>query len=583
MRRRFKKLRVLLAMLVIGLSTGVARAGLVGYWNLDEDSGNIAFDSSGNGFNIKLTNAVWEKGVFGSAVNFHGMTGTGTGIFRYRDNAITVCAWVRHDAFRIGKIERYVTVAPEVVVIRKEANGAIHFYLKLNGNLCHLQVSDILTENRWHHVAGTWDGLNQRLYLDGMEIASQELNGVLDDASNVMISSDGDESFKGMLDDIRIYNQALDEGEIERLYNRSLASFVPKGYVAELTEETEKIVKELKPEEAVVFVEKKIADYEKWRVRNLGHIKSYDKELSSDIYVLLARAKEAAGAPIQNVIAAYKQSVLHPSKPTNYIPESLLWLFEKTPKDEYIDVIKEYVRNSDDAFHNIYLATKYFKLSGNWVAFKLFLDAVFSEVDETTFYAGAVANGLEEDGVWANKFLEYCRNKPELTGYIFRENEKVAKDYLVQKNFGKALETYRDIVSRCGPDQNKASYAFMIYKCLFNDGQYDSVVKDIDNFIENNKTTHKLLISKAIMLKGQAYVQLGDIDRATDTFFTLMIEYPETKQTTEAAFLFGYCNMLQGKFDEAKDAFDLIVKDYPQSGYVEEARLYLVRIRSMVE
>jgi tetratricopeptide (TPR) repeat protein len=584
MKRRFKKLRIPLATLVIGLSAGVVHAGLVGHWTFDEDSGNIAFDSSGNGFNIKLTNAVREKGVFGGAVSFQGMSGAGAGIFRYSDNTITVCAWVRHNAFRIDEIERYVTVAPEVAVIRKEANEALHFYLKINGNLQHLQVEYALTANRWHHVAGTWDGLTQRLYLDGVEIASQELSGILDNASNVTISSEGDESFNGMLDDVRIYNQAIDEDEIKHLYNLSRASFIPKGYVAKLVEETESIVKELKPEEAVVFIERKISDYEQWRTKNSSHLKSYDKELPSDIYVLLARAKEAAGAPIQDVIAAYKRSVLHPNKPSNYVPESLLWLFEKTHKDEYIDVVKEFVRNSDNPSHNIYQATKHFELSGNWAAFKLFLDAMFSEMNDTTFYAGAVANGLEEeDGVWADKFVEYCRNKPELTGYIFREREKSAGNYLIRKDFGKALEIYRDIVSRCGPNQNKAPYEFKVYECLFNDGRYNSVIQDIDNFIKNNKTTHKLLISKAIILKGQAYVQLGDINQAIETFFTLMIEYSEVKEAPEAHFFVGYCYMLQSKFSEAAEAFNLVVKDYPNSEYTSNARLCLDRIKNMTE
>jgi tetratricopeptide (TPR) repeat protein len=386
-----------------------------------------------------------------------------------------------------------------------------------------------------------------------------------------------------MLDDVRIYNQAIDEDEIKQLYNLSRASFIPKGYVAKLAEETENIVKELKPEEAVVYIERKISDYELWRTKNSSHVKSYDKELPSDIYVLLARAKETAGAPIQDVIAAYKQSVLHPNKPSNYVPESLLRLFEKTPKDEYIEVVKDFVRNSDNPSHNIHHVTEHFELSGNWVAFKLFLDAIFSEVNDTTFYAGAVANGLEEDGVWADKFLEYCRNKPELTGYIFRKREKIAGNYLIQKNFGKALEIYRDIVSRCGPNQNKASYEFKVYECLFNDGQYNSVIQDIDNFIKNNKTTHKLLISKAIILKGQAYVQLGDIDQAINTFFTLMIEYPEVKEAPEAYFFVGYCYMLQSKFDEAMEAFNLVVKDYPESGYVDKTRSYLMRIKNMTE
>ena len=113
--------------------------------------------------------------------------------------------------------------------------------------------------------------------------------------------------------------------------------------------------------------------------------------------------------------------------------------------------------------------------------------------------------------------------------------------------------------------------------------RYDSVIQDIDNFIKNNKTTHKSLISKAIILKGQAYVQLGDIDQAIETFFTLMIEYSEVKEAPEAHFFVGYCYMLQSKFGEAAEAFNLVVKDYPNSEYTSNARLCLDRIKNMTE
>jgi outer membrane protein assembly factor BamD (BamD/ComL family) len=208
---------------------------------------------------------------------------------------------------------------------------------------------------------------------------------------------------------------------------------------------------------------------------------------------------------------------------------------------------------------------------------------MFSEVNDTTSYARIVANGLEEDGVWVNKFLEYCRNKSELMGYFFRKEEETARKYIARKNFGKAADIYRNIIKQCGPHQEKTIYEFKLYECLFNGGQCDSVIHDLDSFLKNNKTTHKVLISKAMILKGQAYVQLGNIDLAIDTFFALMIEYPETRQASEANFFVGYCYMLQSKFDEATEAFNIVVKDYPGSSYASKARSSLMRIKNIQE
>ena len=65
--------------------TSVTKADLVGWWKFDEDSGNTAMDSSGNGFDILLPDTTtWEDGLFGGAVHFHGVGEGNVGNFRYR-------------------------------------------------------------------------------------------------------------------------------------------------------------------------------------------------------------------------------------------------------------------------------------------------------------------------------------------------------------------------------------------------------------------------------------------------------------------------------------------------------------------
>jgi hypothetical protein len=204
---------VLVLEMVIASGANAADPNLVGWWKLDEGSGDTAIDSSGNGFDIPLQDNTWGNGVFGGAVHFPGEGQGQLGGFNYSNNAITVCAWVWHEVFRSGQVERYVTAEPEIAVIRKEADGRLHFYINTGGTLRHLWVGDVLTEGQWYHVAGTWDGLTQCLYIDGVEIASQTPGGVLNGTSGVRLSN-APEPLNGMLDDVRIYNRALTEQEI---------------------------------------------------------------------------------------------------------------------------------------------------------------------------------------------------------------------------------------------------------------------------------------------------------------------------------------------------------------------------------
>ncbi|MHC4437616.1 MAG: LamG-like jellyroll fold domain-containing protein [Planctomycetota bacterium] len=212
-----KFIRLVCFILVLGMvntsGANAADSNLVGWWKFDEGSGDIATDSSGNEFDIPLLDHLWADGVFGGAVVFPGQGQGQKGEFVYNENAITVCVWVWHEAFIANQVERYVTAEPEIAVIRKESDGRLHFYINAGGSLRHLRVSDVLTEGQWQHVAGTWDGQTQRLYLDGVEIASQTPGGALGTTSGVRFSNTP-EPLNGMLDDARIYTRALTQEEI---------------------------------------------------------------------------------------------------------------------------------------------------------------------------------------------------------------------------------------------------------------------------------------------------------------------------------------------------------------------------------
>jgi hypothetical protein len=78
--------------------------------------------------------------------------------------------------------------------------------------------------NRWSFLAATWDGQTMRLYVDGSLAASQAappgpidpcFQGVL--RFGVWWSADP-MYFQGRLDDVRIYDRALDEAEIKTLF-----------------------------------------------------------------------------------------------------------------------------------------------------------------------------------------------------------------------------------------------------------------------------------------------------------------------------------------------------------------------------
>ncbi|MEI6218855.1 MAG: LamG domain-containing protein, partial [bacterium] len=86
----------------------------------------------------------------------------------------------------------------------------------------------------WHHLAGTWkslkiggDGL-LRMYFDGIlnSTSKQPLDGVISQTTSLKIGWDDvylnvpeSRRFKGLVDEVMIYDSALSETEVKQIYD----------------------------------------------------------------------------------------------------------------------------------------------------------------------------------------------------------------------------------------------------------------------------------------------------------------------------------------------------------------------------
>jgi prepilin-type N-terminal cleavage/methylation domain-containing protein len=80
-------------------------------------------------------------------------------------------------------------------------------------------VSFSPTLGDWYHIVGTKSADYQRLYINNVEEYEASHPGVLDKGSAITFGGGGYGYFDGELDDIRIYDRALSEEEIDDLYS----------------------------------------------------------------------------------------------------------------------------------------------------------------------------------------------------------------------------------------------------------------------------------------------------------------------------------------------------------------------------
>jgi hypothetical protein len=212
--------------------------GLVAYWNLDENSGSVANDLSGNNHTGTVSGAQWAPGMYNSGLDFGGGTdhvdvgnidvvAGGTG-----NDGLTLAFWFQANSFGVSdaRLISKSTSANEQdhywMVSTISDNGTkLRMRLKAGGTTTTLIAgSGNLTAGEWYHAVATYDGSNMRLYLEKQEVGSVAKTGTIDVSSSVSVwlgnnPGTSNQGFDGLMDDIRIYDRALTPAEITILYD----------------------------------------------------------------------------------------------------------------------------------------------------------------------------------------------------------------------------------------------------------------------------------------------------------------------------------------------------------------------------
>ena len=209
--------------------------GLVAHWKLDEtDTGQAVVDASGSGNNATHVNITNPDGPnANAAVGTHSLSTDGV------DDYVSVPASPSLDLSG-GKFTESVWVLPQHIddnfhgILGFHGNGFKQRYPGIwikQQNKIHAGFGDgteyvsfstgsVLTPFEWNHIVATFDGTQYKIYVDGAEVYSTtKLSGKTPYPTQQLNIGRIDNQFDGLIDDVRIYNRALDAAEIGLLYN----------------------------------------------------------------------------------------------------------------------------------------------------------------------------------------------------------------------------------------------------------------------------------------------------------------------------------------------------------------------------
>ena len=215
----------------------LCQADLVAHWPLDEVSGRTAQEvvNGRNGVlkNFPANGVQWEEGKIGGALRFDGINDYVEHFFNLPRDRGTLMHWVRPDTDSTGIIYYENDFPAEdadyngfnsggpVLEIHTFSDGRYGFYYQ-DGEQENISSRNFINPNGWNHVAVTWDVTEELvLYVNCEEVNRDNL---ADETFDKGVTSNryfgrGEHdpetrSFKGLLDDVRVYDHVMAPEEI---------------------------------------------------------------------------------------------------------------------------------------------------------------------------------------------------------------------------------------------------------------------------------------------------------------------------------------------------------------------------------
>lgn len=212
--------------------------GLIGYWSFNEGSGTIAYDDSGNANDGTVTDASWiSDSIYDKSLHFD--IGNYIHIGDINDYIFTMILWVKPDFtitkdtggpgggsslniltwnnyynYNFGFGDCTSLVQDETITVVQGSYGE---------RRTAVQNVDI-TSNDWHMIVIVWNSGLERydIYFDGVVQSvtyGSSLGHVPLMNCNYFEINRDDSQYKGLIDEVRIYNRVLSNDEIQELYN----------------------------------------------------------------------------------------------------------------------------------------------------------------------------------------------------------------------------------------------------------------------------------------------------------------------------------------------------------------------------
>jgi hypothetical protein len=200
---------------LVDVNTTWSTDGLVGWWKFDEGSGTVAYDSSGNGNDGNLMNGpTWTDGKVGGALSFDGDSFVEIGAILPKTYSKSL--WINASSIEQEGNNIFSWDGKHALYVPNGKLSSGH-----NNSWGIVKDNEIISLFHWYYVALTYNSSSKEMILfkNGLVVST----GQVADCGELIRSQIGafksSYCFKGLIDDVRIYDRALSAAEVQALYN----------------------------------------------------------------------------------------------------------------------------------------------------------------------------------------------------------------------------------------------------------------------------------------------------------------------------------------------------------------------------
>jgi Concanavalin A-like lectin/glucanases superfamily len=221
-------IRTMLVVCLLGALHASGDDAPAGRWDFGEGRDSHIHDGSGHANHGLAEGTKWVELAAGYALEFNGKAGhvnCGNGPGLDITGPVTLQAWVFPNA-PAGSETGICGKSFTSYGLTCYTNGKVYWYVSSGGNKC----SAPLKTRTWTHVAGTFDGKNMALYLDGelADTVESQFDAVKHGGDFLIGCIGGDSrtaSFKGAIGSVCVHSRALSEQEVRAQYEAELGRY----------------------------------------------------------------------------------------------------------------------------------------------------------------------------------------------------------------------------------------------------------------------------------------------------------------------------------------------------------------------